>query len=690
MNHLKNEQSPYLLQHSDNPVDWYPWCDEAFNRAKQLDVPVFLSVGYATCHWCHVMAHESFEDAEVARLMNDAFVNIKVDREERPDIDNTYMTVCQMLTGQGGWPLTIIMTPDKEPFFAATYLPKHSSQRMQGMTDLVPQISKIWQNDRKRVMDSVQKIKDGFSKSLQLGQTKGDLSEDVTTKAFKLLEGRFDETRGGFGSHPKFPSPHNLLYLLRYSDYKNDERALKMADITLTRMRLGGIWDHIGGGFHRYSTDAEWLLPHFEKMLYDQAMLLLAYAEGWRMTGNPLYKATCYEIFNYLNQKMKAPDGAYYSAEDADSEGVEGKFYVWEKQEIYDILPNTEADLFCEFYNISENGNYRDEATGEYTGKNIPHLKDTISRLAENWEIDNDTLAKNLADARDKLCDIREERVHPLLDDKILTDWNGLLMAALATAGAIFDDSQFTEAAKGIEEFISTEMTTGGKTLLHRYRKGDAAIEGMADDYTAVIWGLIELHQTTLNPVYLDKAVELQKSFTELFRDDEHGGFFFTSASGEELLGRQKEIYDGALPSSNSIAALNGFRLSRLTGEMDYEQQSDQIYSVFSEMIADNPSGYTFALTSLLVKQNQPAEIAVTGREDAPKIKQVKNFLKTQDRFRYSVLLKTDQNSADTEKNSEFLNQFKIGDTPAVYVCRNFSCDAPVHTVWELEALLEK
>lgn len=689
MNRLANEKSPYLLQHKNNPVDWYPWGDEAFDKAKKEDKPVFLSIGYATCHWCHVMEHESFEDEEVAKLMNEAFVNIKVDREERPDIDNTYMTICQMLTGHGGWPLTIIMTPDKEPFFAATYIPKRSNQRMQGMTDLVPQIGKIWQNERERVMNSVHKIKDGFSKSLGLGHTKGDLSEKVTKEAFRLLEGRFDETRGGFGSQPKFPSPHNLLYLLRYSDYNNDEKALKMAEITLTKMRLGGIWDHIGGGFHRYSTDADWLLPHFEKMLYDQAMLLLAYAEGWRMTENPLYKDTCYEIFNYLNQKMKAPKGAYYSAEDADSEGVEGKFYVWEKEEIYDALPKAEADLFCEFYNISEKGNYRDEASGEYTGKNIPHLKDTISNLAENWEIENDTLTENLSGARDTLYEIREERVHPLLDDKILTDWNGLLMAAFATAGAIFDDSLFTDAAKDIEEFLSREMTNNENNLLHRYREGDAAIGGMADDYTAVIWGLIELHQTTQNPKYLEKAVALQKSFTEQFLDEDNGGFFFTSESGEELLGRQKEIYDGALPSSNSIAALNGFRLSRLTGEMEYEQQSDQIYSVFSEMIEDNPAGFTFTLTSLLVKQNQPAEIAVTGKADAPKIQQVLNFLKTEDRFRYSVLLKTDQNAADAEKNSEFLKQFKIGDPTSIYVCRNFSCDAPVHTAWELEELLE-
>ncbi|NBC25467.1 MAG: DUF255 domain-containing protein [Bacteroidetes bacterium] len=690
MNRLQNQQSPYLLQHAENPVDWYPWCDEAFKKAKAENKPVFLSIGYATCHWCHVMAHESFEDEQVAELMNNAFVNIKVDREERPDIDNTYMTICQMLTGRGGWPLTIIMTPEKEPFFAATYIPKQSRQRMQGMVDLIPQIHKIWTDDKKRVMDSVKKIKNGFSKSLQLGQSKGDLSADVTTQALRLLEGQFDQTHGGFGSQPKFPSPHNLLFLLRYADYHQHENALKMVETTLTQMRLGGIWDHIGGGFHRYSTNAEWLLPHFEKMLYDQAMLLLAYAEGWRLTSDPLYKQTCYEIFSYLDRKMKSPEGAYYSAEDADSDGEEGKFYVWEKETIFDLLPESDAGLFCDIYNINNNGNYRDEATGRYTGRNIPHLNEPVDTIADKRQADAGELAQSLKRIRNSLKNAREKRVHPLLDDKILTDWNGLLMAAFATAGTIFQDDAFTDAAKEIEEFLYDRMISADHTMLHRYRREDAAIDGMADDYSACIWGLIELHQTTLNPEYLEKAVSLQKSFNEQFWDDDHGGYYFTSQSGEELLGRQKEMYDGALPSSNSIAALNGFRLSRLTGDMTFDDQSDQIFSVFSELIEYNPSGYTFALIPLLVKEHHPAEIAVTGPAESSQVEQFLNYFHTADRFRYSVLLKTDQNADRVEKSSEFLKPFNIGEKAAVYVCRNFSCDAPVQSVEELKKLLKR
>ncbi|REL33536.1 thioredoxin domain-containing protein [Rhodohalobacter sp. SW132] len=689
MNRLSKEKSPYLLQHANNPVDWFPWGDEAFEEAKRRDCPVFLSIGYATCHWCHVMEHESFEDEQVAELMNDAFVNIKVDREERPDIDNTYMTVCQMLTGQGGWPLTIIMTPDKEPFFAATYIPKQSNQRMQGMIDFVPQISKIWMEKRERVMDSVSKIKNGFSKSLDLGSSKGNLSDGITDKAVHLLKGRFDEAHGGFGSQPKFPSPHNLLFLLRYADFHNDTEALEMVEKTLTQMRLGGIWDHIGGGFHRYSTDAEWLLPHFEKMLYDQAMLLLTYAEAWRNTENPLYKETCYDIFRYLNRKMKSPEGGYYSAEDADSEGEEGKFYVWEKDEILDQLMDHDAETFCEIYNIREKGNFRDEATGQFTGKNIPHLNEPLETIAEKRGENPADLEKRMQQCRNLLHDSRETRVYPLLDDKILTDWNGLLMAALAAAGAIFEDTEFTEAAIGIEKFISEKMTGKSGALLHRFRDGDAAIEGMADDYCSVIWGLIELHQTTYDPHYLEKAIWLQDKFSEQFLDTEYGGYFFTSESGETLLGRQKEIYDGALPSSNSIAALNTFRLARLTGNMDYDSASEQIFSAFSKVIEDNPAGYTSALTTQLVKENQPVEVVISGSRDSEEFNRVIGVMHKADRWKHSLILKTPQNSEKTEQLSPFLQSFPGDEKIAIYVCRNFACEQPVHTAEDLQNLLD-
>src|SRR6056297_2159098 len=382
----------------------------------------YFSIGYATCHWCHVMAHESFEDEGVAQLMNEAFINIKVDREERPDIDNTYMTVCQMLTGQGGWPLTIVMTPDKEPFYAATYLPKHSRQNRIGMMEFVPAIQKAWETDRANVMNSVERIKDGFTKTLELGRTHSDLPENILDQTQQSLSGRFDRSEGGFGTSPKFPSPHNLLFLLKRYRTSQENHSLEMANLTLKKMRLGGIWDHVGFGFHRYSTDARWLLPHFEKMLYDQAMLLLAYTEAWEITQEPLFKETAHNIVDYVEECLMDKEGAFYSAEDADSEGEEGKFYVWESGEIRDILDSDDAEKFLGLYQFEEEGNFLDEATHQKTGKNIPHLKremapekkDSVSRILK------------------KLKKHRENRIRPQLDDKILTDWNGLMIAALA------------------------------------------------------------------------------------------------------------------------------------------------------------------------------------------------------------------------------------------------------------------
>ncbi|WP_340104777.1 thioredoxin domain-containing protein [Rhodohalobacter sp. 8-1] len=690
MNSLKNAKSPYLLQHAENPVNWYPWCDEAFEKAKTEDKPVFLSIGYATCHWCHVMAHESFEDKQVAELMNDTFINIKVDREERPDIDNTYMTVCQMLTGRGGWPLTIIMTPDKEPFFAGTYLPKNSRGQQLGMTDLIPQIQKIWTEDRQRIRQSVESIRDGFSKTLSLGTSTESLPDNIIDDAQQALQRQFDDEHGGFGSEPKFPSPHNLLFLLHHAEATGNQTSREMALHTLRQMRQGGIWDHIGGGFHRYSTDEKWLLPHFEKMLYDQAMLMLAYTEGWRVSSDPVFKDTCYRIFDYLKAIKLSPEGAFYSAEDADSEGEEGKFYVWERDEIFELLTADQADLFCEVYNIKEKGNFRDEATGEFTGKNIPYLSRSLFDLAADKDSDPDELGNTLDEIRDKLNDIRKKRPRPLLDDKILTDWNGLMMAALATAGAIFSDSAFTDAAVEIESFISSEMVTSDGRLLHRYRVGGAGIDAMADDYTALIWGLIELYETTHDPTYLKKAIDFQKQFNERFRDEEHGGFYLTSSDSETPMGRQKEIYDGALPSSNSVAALNGFRLSRLTGNPDYEETSERILTSFSEVIADNPSAYTFALITKLTALYDPVEIAVTGSQEDSETQEILDYLSRRNRFKHSVLLKSHQTKEALNTISPFTESFPMENKAMVYVCRNFTCDAPISSLNKLKKAVEE
>ena len=475
---------------------------------------------------------------------------------------------------------------------------------------------------------------------------------------------------------------------MNYAEAMDDDSSKQMALRTLRQMRLGGIWDHIGGGFHRYSTDEKWLLPHFEKMLYDQAMLLLAYTEGWRLCGDPLFKETCYRIFGYLNTNMRSSEGAFYSAEDADSEGEEGKFYVWKKQEIFDHLTKEKAELFCSVYNIKEEGNFRDEASGQVTGQNIPHLKERLSEYASKHSLNFEKLEKSLTQIRTELFDIRKDRVPPLLDDKILTDWNGLMLSAFATAGAVFNDSEFTDTAVEIESFISSKLVSSDGQLLHRFRDGDAGIDAMADDYTYFVWGLIELHQTTQDPIYLEKAIHFQSEFSKEFSDKEHGGYFFTSSNTETPLGRQKEIYDGALPSSNSVAALNGFRLARLTGNTDYETESERIFSAFSEVIKDNPSAYTFALITKVIQQNEPREIAITGQSDNDSLSDILDYLSTLNRFQNSVILKTEKTQEAMRKLSPFTESFPIDKSLNIYVCKNFSCDTPVHSLNKLKEIL--
>ena len=678
MNHLATEKSPYLLQHKDNPVDWYPWGDEAFEKAKSEDKPIFLSIGYATCHWCHVMAHESFEDEGVAQLMNEAFINIKVDREERPDIDNTYMTICQMLTGQGGWPLTIVMTPGKEPFYAATYLPKHSRQNRIGMMEFVPAIQKAWKTDRANVMNSVERIKDGFTKTLELGRTHSELPENILDQTQQSLSGSFDPTDGGFGISPKFPSPHNLLFLLNRYRVTDDTTSLNMAELTLKKMRLGGIWDHVGFGFHRYSTDQHWLLPHFEKMLYDQAMLLLAYTEAWEITKEPLFKETAYDIVEYIEECLTDDDGAFYSAEDADSEGEEGKFYVWESVGIRDVLDSDEAEQFLGLYQFEEEGNFRDEATHQKTGKNIPHLKremapekkDSVSRILK------------------KLKKHRENRIRPQLDDKILTDWNGLMIAALARAGRVFDKPEYIQKAEGAWTYLRKNCFSDGE-LLHRVKDGEAAITGMADDYAFTVWGLIELHKATQNPVFLEDALKIQAVFERDFWDEAYGGYFFTASKAEKLLGRQKEIYDGAIPSSNSVALRNLYYLSRLTGEPRFEERAEQLLRSFSVQIEDAPAGYTFALDSLQLLNANSVEVVITAKDESEEVVKMIKTVEKNSPPGSVILLKTNLTCKILTKLSPFTENYPIGDRPAVYICRKFACKAPVYSVDEITEALK-
>ncbi|MFO7783682.1 MAG: thioredoxin domain-containing protein, partial [Desulfatiglandales bacterium] len=496
-NSLIHEKSPYLLQHAHNPVDWYGWGEEAFEKARQENKPIFLSIGYSTCHWCHVMEKESFEDPEVAKLLNDVFVSIKVDREERPDLDHVYMTVCRMATGGGGWPLTIIMTPDKKPFFAATYIPKTSRYGRAGMMELIPRVEQVWKTRQQEVLESAAGMTQALH-HLETTPTVKELNQHTLEKAFQDLSKRFDRTHGGFSSSPKFPTPHNLSFLLRYWKRTGNTEALHMVEKTLQELRWGGIFDQIGYGFHRYSTDKEWLVPHFEKMLYDQAMLALAYLETYQATGNALYRDVAREVFAYVLRDMRSPEGGFYSAEDADSEGVEGKFYLWTEEELREILSKQEADLLIQAFNVEERGNFTEEATGELTGANILYPgKDPAGMGAEL--------------SRKKLFEARKKRVHPYKDDKILTDWNGLMIAALARGARVLGEEQYALAAIDAARFVLDRMRTPEGRLLHRYREGDAAITANTDDYAFFIWGLLELYQATFDATHLQTALSLSE-----------------------------------------------------------------------------------------------------------------------------------------------------------------------------------
>ncbi|MFB6278436.1 MAG: thioredoxin domain-containing protein, partial [Salinibacter sp.] len=444
-NRLADEQSPYLRQHKDNPVDWYPWGDEAFAKAHEEDKPIFLSIGYSTCHWCHVMERESFEDEQVAAVLNDGYVPIKVDREERPDVDSIYMDVCQMMRGRGGWPLTVLLTPDRKPFFAATYLPKEGRFQQTGLMDLLPKVQKLWENDRDKLLDDAEQVTDQLQRAAA-GQEGGDEAPgpQLLDEAARQLSQQFDRTHGGFGQAPKFPAPHNLLFLLRHWHRTGDDRALTMVTETLDQMRLGGLFDQVGYGFHRYSTDQHWLLPHFEKMLYDQAMHVLAYTEAYQITGEARYEATARDVLTYVTRDLQAPEGGFYSAEDADSENEEGEmeegaFYVWSTDEIRDLLDSDLAELVIDVYNMAPEGNYQEESSGERTGKNILHLERTLDEEAARRDLSTEALRERLATARETLLTQRAERPRPGLDDKVLTDWNGLMVAGLAKAARVFD-----------------------------------------------------------------------------------------------------------------------------------------------------------------------------------------------------------------------------------------------------------
>lgn len=669
-NKLKSEKSPYLLQHAQNPVDWYPWGEEAFNKARKEDKPIFLSIGYSTCHWCHVMAHESFEDDDVAERMNELFVSIKVDREERPDIDKIYMTVCQMMTGSGGWPLTIIMTPEKKPFFAGTYFPKQTRFGRIGMIDLIKRIKDLWNNQRSEIMNSADKIT--FSLQNIDQESPGEkFSETTLKKTYQQLSIQFDTINAGFGNRPKFPTPHNLIFLLRYWKRTGDEKALEMVETTLQAMRKGGIYDHIGFGFHRYSTDSSWLVPHFEKMLYDQALIAIAYIEAYQATKKKLYKKSAEEIFTYILRDMTSKEGGFYSAEDADSEGEEGKFYVWSKEEIEKILNKEEFGLAIKIFNIEEAGNFLEEASGKKTGKNILHLS----------KVPDMELLENVKKIRLMLFNTREKRIHPHKDNKILTDWNGLMIAALAKAAIAFENEKYLLAARSATNFILSSLRESNKKLLHRYKDNSSEIKGYLNDYTFFIWGLIELYEATFDIYYLKTALELHKIQIEDFWDPKIGGFYLTAKDSEKILTKQKEIYDGAIPSGNSIAMLNLLRLSFITGNYELEEKADTLNRVFSEKIKANPLAYTQFLVAIDFAIGPSYSLVISGKSEAEDTKKFINQINNEYLPNKVLMLrKTEQDVPDIDTFSNFVEFFyDYKDKTTAYVCISKTCKPPTN-----------
>ena len=690
-NRLTQEKSPYLLQHAENPVDWYPWGDEAFEKAKKENKPIFLSIGYSTCHWCHVMAHESFEDEEVASLMNDAFVSIKVDREERPDIDGVYMQVAQMITGRGGWPLTIIMTPDKKPFYAATYIPKESRYNILGMKELIPRIKELWISKQGDVDRVIEQIEDALSQPSIAGQ-KEELILDDLNIAYSQLSQRFDEEKGGFGAAPKFPSPHNLMMILRYWKRTGDEKALYIVEKTLQEMRLGGLFDHLGFGFHRYSTDAEWLLPQFEKMLYDQASLMMAYTEAYQITHKYEYADVVRDIFEYVTRDLSSPEGAFYSAEDADSEGEEGKFYTWKQSEIEEVLEPEVASIFMQVYNVHKEGNFDDEATREKTGLNILHLKQKIDIVTSSSNMSREELRSLLDTARTKLFIRREKRVRPSLDDKILTDWNGFMIAAIAKAAVVIDDERFIEVAEKALSFILETMLDEKQGLFHRYKEGDVAIGAFLDDYAYLIWALLEMYEVTFKPEYLEYAKNLTDDLMNKFWDQEEGAFYFTSTDAEELLVRKKDAYDGAIPSGNSVSMLNLVRLSRLLGDSNYEDYAAAIVRVFSLDIKRAPSAHSMMMLGFDFAIGPSFEIVIAGNpemEDTREmIRQVrKNFIP-----RKVVLLRgTLELSKAITKLAPFTKFHEpIKGRATAHVCVDHNCKLPTTELSQMMRLLDE
>lgn len=660
-NRLQFEQSPYLLQHRENPVDWRPWGKEAFQAAREEDKPVFLSIGYSTCHWCHVMAHESFEDETVAETVNRDFIPIKVDREERPDVDAVYMAACLAMTGSGGWPLTVLLTPEQKPFWAGTYLPK------QALLSLLHQAARLWREDR----DSLLAFGEELTARLKAKEGAGTGLPDrgLVSRAASLYAQSFDPHWGGFGHAPKFPTPHNLIFLLRYAQRTGDDHARAMAERTLEGMYRGGLFDHVGGGFARYSTDEMWLVPHFEKMLYDNALLALAYTEAYQLTRRPLYGEIVRRTLDYVLQELTDPQRGFYCGQDADSEGVEGKYYVFTASELKDLLGPEDGEAFCRWYGVTERGNFE--------GKSILNLIDQEQVEQE---------PERIKCLREKVYAYRLGRTQLHKDDKVLAAWNGLMIAALARAGLVLDEARYLDAAMRAAAFLKQSLTEEGGRLLARLREGQGAHPGKLDDYAFCAWGLLELYGVTFQTAYLAEAQRLTGRLLERFFDGQAGGFYPYASDGEQLITRTKETYDGAMPSGNSVAALVLSRLARLTGAARWRTAADLQLAYLAGAVREYPAGYGFAMLVFLEELWPSAELVCTSRT-VPE--ELAAFLREASRPELTVLVKTPETAKELEGLAPFTQPYPVPETGVrYYLCQNGACAQPVDSISKIRGHL--
>jgi uncharacterized protein YyaL (SSP411 family) len=684
-NRLIDEKSPYLLQHAYNPVDWYPWGEEAFKKARDEDKLIFLSIGYSTCHWCHVMEKESFADPAVARLLNHDFVSIKLDREERPDLDGYFMSVCQMLTGQGGWPLTIVMTPCKKPFFAGTYFPRDSRYGLPGLLTLLPKLSRLWKEERARVSKSsaelCEMVREIHASSADTGHELPGM--ELLTDAFDRLAEIHDCHYGGFGHSPKFPLPQNLMFLLRFWRSNGENKALDMVTGTLDHMIRGGIFDQLGFGFHRYSTDQEWLVPHFEKMLHDQALMALVYLEAHQVTADGRYSEAAGQILDYVLRDLISPDGAFFAAEDADSEGEEGAFYVWTPAEIKRILGEERGHLFCVYYGVTGEGNF-------VHGKSVLHRRYEVEDFARREAMNTDAVKVFLKDSRAQLLEARSNRERPFRDEKIIVGWNGLMIAALARASIVLNDGSLAEIATAAVRFIEQHMFTEEGRLLRCYRKGEAAVPAFLEDYAFLIWGLIELYQATFKAGHLRLALSLNEDMLDLFSDDDDGGLNFAADREEEFLYIKADAQDGALPSGNSVAALNLLKLGRLCREPRLEKRGESIIRSFSGDARHSPTAFTFLLSALDLAHASPEDVVISGREDAAETTAFLEIVQSGFNPQRTVHLYRGENGGEQIRDlCPFLAEMqRDGDPARAFVCRERRCLPPVKEASALRDLL--